>query len=86
MEAKEELHYLDKAEEKLRGRYGGERQGREIRRPAVGEPGGNGAAAPAGRPAAGGWAARRRLLCGVELNREGGKGLGRGPLFGSATP
>ena len=62
MEAKEELHYLDKAEEKLRGRYGGERQGREIRRPAVGEPGGNGEAVRAGRRADGGRVARRQLL------------------------
>ena len=28
----------------------------------------------------------RRGLCGAECNREGGKGLGRGPLFGSAAP
>ena len=63
MKAEEELHYLDKAEEEFRGRYGGERQGREIRRPTVEEPGGNGAAVRAGRRAGGGRAARRRLLC-----------------------
>ena len=66
MEAEEELHYLDKAEEELRGRYGEERQEREIQQPAVGEPGGNGAAVRAGRLAGGGRAARRRLLHGAE--------------------
>ena len=36
----------------------------------MGEPGGNGAAVRAGRRDGGGRAARRRLLHGVELNRE----------------
>ena len=44
MEAEEELCYLDKADEELWGREGGSRQEREIRRPAVEELGGNGAA------------------------------------------
>ena len=48
MEAEEELHYHDKAEEELRGRKGWGRQGRESRRLAVGEPGGNGAGAVSG--------------------------------------